>query len=154
MLSSGPALDVELLCSVFVTALFNCSLIIGVEANNVSELQCKVGEFGALPLAEEPLSFALPELSTGGHALSRHPLWGIKSPLLALRSAPPQPWECQQSTLVFLRCCFHKASSTDPRNQVPDCSNHVHGLAEGAMEATQILAQPSPTACAHKTHNS
>lgn len=119
MLFSGPALDVELLCSVFVTALFNCSLIIGVEANNVSELQCKVGEFGALPLAEEPLSFALPELSTGGHALSRHPLWGIKSPLLALRSAPPQPWECQQSTLVFLRCCFHKASSADPRSQVP-----------------------------------
>ena len=41
MLSSEPALGVEqsLLSSVFVTALFNCSLIIGVEAPiSISEL--------------------------------------------------------------------------------------------------------------------
>ena len=145
--------------ALFVTALFNCSLIIGVEApypflSCVSELQCKVGEFGAFPLAEEPLSFALPELPTGEHALLRHPSWGIKRPLLALPLAPPQPWECNSQPWCFSGLVFTRPSTQIQEVRSRDCSNHVHRLAEGAMEAAQIPAQPSSTACAYKTHNS
>ena len=33
--------------------------------------------------------------------------------LLASQSALPQLWECRQTALVSLRCCVHKATSTD-----------------------------------------
>ena len=73
--------------------------------------------------------------------------WHCAWPRLNHGNASSQPW-CF-SGVVFTR---PPAQIQEVRSQ--DCSNHVHGLAEGTMEATQILAQPSPTACAHKTHNS
>ena len=46
--------------------------------------------------------------------------------LLALPSAPPQLWECQQSALVSLRDCFHKATSADPLKSGPRTTVVMH----------------------------
>ena len=46
--------------------------------------------------------------------------------LLALPSAPPQLWECQQLALVSLRHCFHKATSADPLKSGPRTTVVMH----------------------------
>ena len=97
-----------------------CSRGVGVEApRSVSELQCEVGGTETFPLGEEPLSIPPPELSTHQEVCSvvspvSHCVGSQSTLPLALPSGPPQLWECQQSSLVSLRCCVHKATSTDP----------------------------------------
>ena len=88
-----------------------CSLVVGVEAPNpflsrVSELQYEIGRIGVYPLGKEPLGIPLPEMFPSECVLLCH--------LFICCAGSQSPWECQHSALVSLRCCFHKATSTDP----------------------------------------
>ena len=52
---------------------------------------------------------------------------GLQStPLSALPLVPPQPWECWQWTLVSLRHCFPKATSTKPLESGPRTTVVTH----------------------------
>ena len=46
--------------------------------------------------------------------------------LLALPSAPFQPWECQQLALVSLKHCFHKATSAKSLKSGPRTAVVTH----------------------------
>ena len=95
-----------------------CSPVVGVEAPRyISKLlQCEIGKTGVLPLGEKPLPIPPQELFARRapvvlpvtRAVSQSML------LLALPLAPPQSWECWQSTWVTLGRCAHKTSSADP----------------------------------------
>lgn len=71
-----------------------------------------------------------------------HPLYRLTGTLIsALPSAPPQLWEWQQLALVYLRYCFHRATSADPLRSGSRPVAHVPTV--GTMEAIQTLAQPN-----------
>lgn len=81
-----------------------------------SDLWCKVGRLGALPLGEKPLSFSPLGLFTCECVLlcSLSPVLWILSVLLTLLSVSPEVLVCQQLALVPLRYCLHLVTGTGP----------------------------------------
>ena len=103
----------------------------------VSDLWCKVGGIGALPLGEKPLSIPHLELFTCGCALLCHlsHCYTVVGTAFGLTLTVGMP-AIGPGVSEALFSPGHQRRYT--------CSNHGSGPAVGTMEAAQTLAWPNP----------